>query len=111
MKKQIVSNHGDLILYPVKSIKPPKTAKKAKVHVLEASVTTGNRHEVVTKKGYIYRWTKNDIEYLHCDNDYEIRHVGGDEEHGVQKVEAGTREVRHEEEWNPWIAELKRVID
>ena len=111
MKKPGVSNHGDIVLYPVKSIKPPKTAKKAKVHVLEASVTTGNRHEVVVKKGYIYRWSKKDIEYLHCNSDYEIRHVGGDEEHGVQKVEAGTREVRHELEHNPWTNELRRVLD
>lgn len=111
MKKQIVSNHGDIVLYPVKSIKPPKTAKKAKIHVLVSSDTTMNRHEVVTKKGYIYRWTKKGIEYLHCESDYQIRHVGGDEEHGVQKVEAGTREVRHELEHNPWTNELRRVQD
>lgn len=106
-----INNHGDLILYPISKIKPPKTAKKAKVHILQESNATGNRHEVSTKKGFIYRWTKNGVEYIHCDNDYEIRHVGGDCEHGTQKVEAGTREVRRELEYNPWEKELKVVID
>lgn len=106
-----INNHGDLILYPIKSIKPPKTAKKSKLHILQSSGTTGNRHEVVIKKGFIYRWTKNNVEYLHCDTDYEIRHIGGDCEHGTQPVEAGTREIRHELEHNPWTNELRRVLD
>ena len=106
-----INNHGDLILYPIKKINPPKTAKKSKVHILQESNATGNRHEVSTKKCFIYRWTKNNIEYLHCENDYEISHVGGDCEHGVQKVEAGTREIRHEMEHDPFLKELRRVID
>lgn len=109
MKK--INNHGDLILYPVKKIKPPKTAKKSKIHVLQSSGTTGNRHEIITEKGFIYRWEKKGVEYVHCDNDYKIRHVGGDCEHGVQFVEAGTREVRREMEHNPWKNELRVVID
>ena len=106
-----INNHGDLILYPIETKKPVKDARKSKIHVLQESGTTGNRHEVVSKKGFIYYWTKNDVEYLHCDNDYEIRHVGGDCEHGVQKVEAGTREVKHEMEHDPWNNELRRVLD
>ena len=111
MKKQTVSNHGDLILYPVKTINPPKTAKKEKVHILQDSGATGNRHEVFTEKGFIYRWTSKDKEYVHCDIDYKIRHVGGDCEHGVQEVEKGTREIRHEMEHNPWTNELRIVKD
>lgn len=105
-----INNHGDLILYPIKPIKPPKTAEKSKLHILQASNATGNRHEVVGKS-FIYRWTKNNIEYLYCDKNYEIRHVGGDCEHGVQPVEAGTREIRHEMEHNPFLNELRIVKD
>jgi hypothetical protein len=108
---KIVSNHGDLILYPVKTLKPPNTAKKSKIHVLQDSGATGNRHEIITTKGFIYRWEKKGVEYIHCDNDYQIRHVGGDCEHGVQEVEAGTREVRHEMEHNPFLNELRIVKD
>lgn len=108
MKK--INNHGDLIIYPVKTLKPPKIAKKSKKHVLQDSGVTGNRHEVISDT-LIYRWTKNEIEYLHCDQDYKIQHVGGDCEHGIQDIEAGTVEVRHEVEYDPWQKELKRVID
>ena len=117
-----INNHGDLILYPIKTIKPPKTAEKSKKFILQASEVTGNRHEVVsdkfiyrwTKDGsdkFIYRWTKDGIEYLHSDSDYKIQHIGGDCEHGIQDVEAGTVEVRHEIEYDPWKNELKKVID
>jgi hypothetical protein len=106
-----VNNHGDLILYPVKSIKPPATAKKAKLHILQESNTTGNRHEVVSKKKPIYRWKKGDKEYISCQENYIIQHIGGDEEHGTQSVEKGAREVRHEMEYNPWGKELRIVID
>ena len=110
--QKILNNHGDLILYPVKTIKPPKTAVKKLLHVLQDSGATGNRHEVVSKKEPIYRWTaKDDKEYLSCNKDYEIRHVGGDCEHGVQVVQAGTREVKHEMEHDPWKNELRVVLD
>jgi len=106
-----INNHGDLILYPIKSLKPIKTASKLKLHVLQDSGATGNRHEVVTEKGFIYRWTSKGKEYINCDNDYKIRHVGGDCEHGEQLVEKGTREIKHEMEHNPWSNELRIVID
>lgn len=108
--KNIISNHGDLILLPIKAIKPPKTAKSAKVHILQKSDTTGNRHEVAGTISIFY-WIKDDREFLHCDQDYKIRHVGGDCEHGEQIVEAGTREIKHEMEYNPWENELRIVID
>jgi hypothetical protein len=100
--------HGDLGLIPVK-VKTPKTAKKAKIHILQASEVTGNRHEVYGKE--IFRWTKDGKEYISSKTPYHIRHIGGDAEHGVQPVEAGTREVRHEEEYDPWKNELKIVVD
>lgn len=106
-----ISNHGDLILLPVKSQKPPKDAKKALTYILQQSEATGNRHEVVSKKEPIYLWEKDGQTFIHCSKDYEIRHVGGDEEHGVQKVEKGTRELKHELEHNPWKNELRVVID
>ena len=105
-----INNHGDLILYPIKSMKPPKTAEKSKKFVLQDSGVTGNRHEVVSDK-FIYKWEKDGVEYLHSDSDYKIQHTGGDCEHGVQDVEAGTVEVRHEIEYDPWKNELKKVID
>jgi len=111
MNKSIVSNHGDIILYPVKKNKPPKMAKKLKTHILQESNSTENRHEVSVGKGFIYRWEKDGVEYLHCNTDYTISHLGGDCEHGIQSVEAGTREVRHEMEHNPWTKELRVVLD
>jgi hypothetical protein len=109
MKK--VNLHGDITLYPIDTIKPPKTAKSAKLHILQNSGTTGNRHEVVSKKSPIYRWTKDGVEYISCKEDYIIRHIGGDCEHGEQPVEAGTRKLLHEMEHNPWTSELRVVID
>lgn len=107
-----ISNHGDLILYPVEKVKVPKSAKSAKLHILQDSGVTGNRHEVVSKKSPIFRWTeKSGQEYISCKEDYEIQHVGGDCEHGVQKVEAGTRKVLHEMEHDPWTSELRVVQD
>lgn len=105
-----INNHGDLILKPVEGIKPPKSAKKAKVHILQSSDTTGNRHEVVSKTSISY-WKKDDREFLYSAKDYEIRHTGGDAEHGIQLVQAGTREVLHELEHDPWKNELRVVID
>lgn len=109
--EKLVNNHGDLILYPVKTVKPSKTAVQAKLHVLQDSEATGNRHEIVSEKEPIYRWTKDGLEYISCAKDYIIRHVGGDCEHGVQTVQAGTREVRHEMEHDPWKNEFRAVID
>jgi len=107
-----INNHGDLILLPVAKKTPPKTAKKSNVHVLQKSDTTGNRHEVAATKGFIFYWkNKEGQEFLHCENDYEIRHLGGDCEHGTQKVEKGTCKIEHEMEHDPWTNELKIVID
>lgn len=106
-----INNHGDLIIKPVKKLTPPKNAKKAKIHILQDSGTTGNRHEVFTDTGLIYRWTKGGREFISCDIDYKIRHIGGDCEHGEQIVEAGTREILHELEHDPWKNELRTVID
>jgi len=103
--------HGDIGLIITKKIKPPKTAISAKLHILQQSNTTGNRHEVVSKNKPIFRWQKDGMEYLHCDEDYIIQHIGGDCEHGKQEVEKGTRQIIHEMEWNPWQHELKKVID
>ena len=106
-----INNHGDLIIYPIKKKTPIKSAKKAKLHILQSSSTTGNRHEVITKKGFIYKWEKDEKKYLHCDTDYIIRHIGGDCEHGEQIVSAGTSEIKNEMEHDPWKNELRRVID
>lgn len=106
-----INNHGDLVLYPIKTIKPPKTAKASKIHILQDSGVTGNRHEIVSKKEPIYRWEKDGIQYISCKEDYIIRHVGGDCEHGEQQVEAGTRKVLHEMEHDVWNNELRVVID
>jgi len=106
-----INNHGDLILYPVEGVNPPESASKALIHVLQDSGVTGNRHEVVSEKEPISRWSDNGVEYIHCVEPYIIRHVGGDCEHGVQPVEAGTRKVLHEVEHDPWKNELRIVID
>ena len=79
--------------------------------ILQDSGATRNRHEIFTSKGFIYRWFKGEQEFIHCDNNYKIRHVGGDCEHGEQIVEKGTREVKHELEYNPWLKELRIVKD
>lgn len=106
-----INNHGDLILAPVTKIKPPKTAKSAKLHILQQSTATGNRHEVVSKKEPILFWEKDGKQYISCKKDYIIQHVGGDCEHGEQIVEAGVREVKREVEYDPWKNELRIVVD
>jgi hypothetical protein len=110
MTTQILNNHGDLVLKPIE-MKIPKTAKKSKIHILQSSGTTGNRHEVISKKSPIFRWEKDSREFISCKEDYVIQHVGGDEEHGKQNVEKGTREILHEMEHDAWKNELRRVID
>lgn len=103
--------HGDVTLYPCKK-KAPASAKKSKVHVLQASGVTGNRHEVVHDRSGIHRWTdKEGKEYVSCPKPFRLQHVGGDSEHGVQDVEAGTYEVKREFEHDPWKGELRVVID
>ena len=107
---KIHNNHGDLILKPVDAQTPPESAVKSNLHILQQSSVTQNRHEVVGKD--IYYWkTEDGREFIQCDTDYKIQHVGGDEEHGVQPVQAGTREVLHELEHDPWKNELRAVID
>jgi len=105
-----INNHGDIILKPIKNQKPSKGADSKKVHILESSQATGNRHEVYSKS-FIYRWTKDGVEYIHCDTPYHIRHIGGDGEHGIQEVEAGTRKVLREMEHDPWKNELRIMLD
>lgn len=106
-----VHNHGDLIIYPIATKKPIVDAKEAKLHILQDSGPTGNRHEVVSKSEPIYRWTEDGVEYISCSENFSIQHVGGDQEHGVQDIEKGTYEVRHEMEHDPWTNELRIVID
>jgi len=106
-----INNHGDLVLKPIKKIKPPKTSESSKVHILQQSGTTGNRHEIVSKSKPIFRWIKDGVEHIHCDEDYIIQHIGGDCEHGKQNVEAGTRQVLHEMEHDAWKNELRVFID
>lgn len=106
-----INNHGDIILKPVDEIKPPKNAKSGKKYILQQSEVTGNRHEVVSKKAPIFMWEKDGVKYLFCRENYIIQHVGGDEEHGKQEVGAGTRQILHELEHDPWKNELRKVID
>lgn len=106
-----INNHGDLVLYPTQDVVIPEGAASALLHILQDSGATGNRHEVVSEKEPIYRWTTDGIEYISCSEPYIIRHVGGDCEHGVQPVEAGVRKVLHEMEHDPWRNELRVVID
>lgn len=109
--KRVIANHGDLVIRPIKTLKAPKTAEQKKLHVLQDSGATGNRHEVVSKKALISLWSKDGNEYLHCKNKFFIQHVGGDEEHGIQELEKGTWQVLHELEHDPWKNELKIVVD
>jgi hypothetical protein len=44
-------------------------------------------------------------------DNYQIVHEGPDAEHGIQKVQAGVREVRHEMEHDPFKNELRVVVD
>jgi len=109
--KNVSNLHGDIGLIPA-TAKPPKNAAKASLHILQESATTQNRHEVFSETSLISRWTDKDgKEYVHCPKPYVIRHVGGDCEHGEQPVEAGTREIRRETEYDPYKNELKIVVD
>lgn len=103
-----IHNHGDLIFKP-SSVKAPKSATAAKLHILQDSGATGNRHEVLGEK--ISRWEKDGKEYIFAAKPFKLQHVGGDEEHGVQEMEKGAWEVLHEVEYDPWKNELKIVID
>lgn len=110
--KQNVHLHGDLTLYPVtKKIAGMSKAKKAKIHVLQQSGVTGNRHEIVSDKHQLFRWENGGKEYVHGNRDFVLQHVGGDSEHGVQQISAGTYEVKREFEHDPWKDELRVVLD
>lgn len=102
--------HGDLTLYPSKT-KASIKAEKKKLHVLQASTVSGNRHEVTHPSASILRWTKDGKEYVSCAKPFILQHVGGDEEHGKQDVKAGTYEIKHEFEHDPYANELKTVVD
>lgn len=108
--KQNVHLHGDITLYPSKAKSPAKADRK-KVHVLQASGVTGNRHEVAHDTASVARWSKDGKEYVSCTKPFVLRHVGGDSEHGEQQVATGTYEVRREMEHDPWNNELRAVID
>lgn len=106
---QNIHLHGDITLYPAKS--KPKNSDKKKIHILQDSGVTGNRHEVVSKK-LIERWKDKDgREFISCSKPFILQHVGGDAEHGVQNIEAGIYEVKRELEHDPWKNELRIVID
>jgi hypothetical protein len=106
-----VNLHGDITLYPCDKTHPEQCGI-AQQHTLQESPVTGNRHEVVAPAGVtIARWVEDGREYLWCPVDYEIRHVGGDAEHGVQPVQAGTVEVIREKEHDPYTNELRVVVD
>lgn len=108
---QNIHLHGDITLYPVK-LKPAKNSEKEKIHILQNSGVTGNRHEVVSKKNPISRWKdKKEREFISCSKPFILQHVGGDAEHGVQNIEAGVYEVKRELEHDPWKDELRVVID
>jgi len=102
--------HGDIGLVPA-VLKTPAKAEKKTIHVLQDSSVTRNRHEVYSEKMSIARWSTDGKEYISCKAGFIIRHIGGDAEHGTQQVEAGTYEVRHEMEHDPWKNELRQVID
>jgi hypothetical protein len=109
--KQMVHCHGDLTLYP-STKKAATKADKKKLHVLQASGVTGNRHEVVHKSVSIARWKdKEGKEFVSCAKPFVLQHVGGDEEHGKQEVAAGTYEIKHEFEHDPHKNELRVVLD
>lgn len=108
---QNIHLHGDITLYPAKS-KPVKNSEQDKIHILQASGVTGNRHEVVNKKTSIKRWKDEEgREFIYCAKPFVLQHVGGDSEHGVQNVEPGAYEIKREFEHDPWKNELRVVID
>lgn len=110
---QQIHLHGDLTLYPSNE-KYDRKADKKKLHVLQSSGTTGNRHEVVCnlRGGQVSRWKNSDgKEFVYCPKPFVLQHVGGDEEHGRQDVAAGTYEIMHEYEHDPHKNELRVVID
>jgi hypothetical protein len=104
-----IHNHGDLVFRPIENSTVPSTAITQKLWVLQDSGATGNRHEVVGDA--IAHWFDGEKEYIHSDAQFNLQHVGGDEEHGVQNMEAGTWEILHEVEYDPWKNELRIVID
>ena len=109
--KQNTHCHGDLTLVPSTSKQAIKSDKK-KLHVLQQSDVTRNRHEVMSEKSLISRWkSKDGKEFVSCAMPFVLQHVGGDEEHGKQDVGAGTYEILHEMEHDPYTNELRIVID
>ena len=108
--KQNIHLHGDLTLYP-RTTKAAAKSEKKKIHILQSSGVTGNRHEVVGKTA-ISRWAdKEGKEFVSCSKPFVLQHVGGDEEHGKQDVQAGTYEIMREFEHDPHKNELRVVID
>lgn len=107
---QKIHLHGDLTLYPRTKVAGMGKAEKKKLHVLQSSGVTGNRHEILSKS-VLFRWTHDGKEYVHGNKPFILQHVGGDEEHGKQEVEAGTYEIMREFEHDPHKNELRVVID
>ena len=114
MSKLIHNLHGDIGLHPAKDyVTVPKDAKASRCVVLQSSAVTGNRHVLRPFKGKasIFHWHADGLEFVSCEDNYQIIHEGGDSEHGKQKVQAGIREVRHEMEHDPFRIELRAVVD
>jgi hypothetical protein len=113
----VVNLHGDIGLYPVNNVEPPKKmTKKIRKHlnlVIESSTVSGNSH-IVRAIGGVHFWhwfTSEGDEMLYCPSEYTICHEGPDCEHGVQRIQPGVRQVKREQEHNPVMNELQRVID
>jgi hypothetical protein len=110
MTARNINIHGDVTLFPSDE-KPPESASRAKMHIIESSEVSGNRHEVQSETEDILLWEIDGIRYLSCTKDYVIRHIGGDGEHGEQPVSSGSVRIGNELELDPWKNELRRVID
>ncbi len=102
--------YGDINLIPRKDVKH-NDGTKAKVHVLQQSSVTGNRHEVRSGTSPIEWFTVGESEYLTSKTPFVIDHLGGDAEHGKVEVEAGTYEVTHQVEFDAIKQAFRSVID
>lgn len=119
-EKVLHNLHGDIGLHPLPegSMVIPKNSSKIKLVtispkvVLQHSNVTGNSHVLrSTKANPIHHWFVNGREYVYCNTEYKICHEGPESEHGVQKVQPGIREVRHEQEYDITKDVRRDVID
>jgi len=98
--------HGDLMLKRINKL--PKKLKKLNHNVLAHGETTGHRHVLVAERENMIELFEDEQGRMYFKTDgATVRH----EEHKTITIEPGIYFVEHEQEYDPFSEEIKKVID